>query len=572
MTVGKQILTGQVACTGFALGRACILKPFKPKIPYSKISTQNVELEVSRFEQAITKSRQQMEAFLKYTQLSGDLETIFEAQFLTLEDPMLIGESKEKIRLRHINAEWALEGELHNIRDFLLKSENIIFRERADDLEDVGNRILRNLIGIPQGEYFDHNFSQYKGPLVVISNKISPSMFLQLPLDRVTGLVDQSGGLTSHLAILAQSHNLPTLMQVEGVLEAVKDKSTVFLYADHKNDGKLITNPDQKEQNAYKKYIIEKARNYALVVKSPVHPAEGGQVEIWVNIDKIESTMDERIQDLSGVGLFRTEFLYLKDPRLFAATQEHRLAYTSILKNLKPKPIRFRLLDVGQDKPLPRQILAKQKELRGIHFLLANRNLLISQLESILVAVGEVEYPDDQCSILLPMISCLEEVLAIKEILQEVHTELETRTFRSLPRTSIGVMIETPAAVEIADVLANHVDFFCIGSNDLMVLNVGASRDIDRDRDELIYHPALYRQIQKITKIPKIHTCLCGDIAAQVKLLPLILGLGVHSLSIPLPAAANCAKVIKESKRRKNQNIARKALVAQTSQELRELL
>ena len=572
MTEDKQIFMGQVGCGGLAIGRACVLKLFKPKVSHKEISEKEVDKEIERFDKAIAESRQQMTAYLKRSQLPNDLEGIFEAQLLSLEDPMLIGESKEKIRLRHINAEWALEGELQNIRDFLLKSENAIFRERADDLEDIGHRILRNLMGISQEEYFDQNLNKAKGPLIIISNKISLSMFLHLPLKRVAGLVDEEGGLTNHLTILAQSHNLPTLLQVKGISQKVKEGSSAFLDG---NEARLVINPDKKEQDTYQRYLVEKAHSYAAVIKSPVKTSglEGQAVEIWANLNKIENASDERIRGLSGVSLFRTEFLYLQDPLLFAAAEEHHLAYAKILRNLKPLPVRFRLLDVGDDKPLPRQILAKQKELRGISFLLANPNLLKAQLESILIAVGETDYPDGKCSLLLPMVSSLEQVLVIKESMQEIQFSLEKRKFRSLPHVGLGIMIETPAAVEITDILSKHVDFFCLGSNDLMNLNVASDRQTQKDQDDFLYHPALYRQIQRvIARTPKMDICLCGDIAAHEELLPLLIGLGITSLGVPLPMAANCAKVIQKSKRKRNQDIAQRALIAQTSRELRELL
>ena len=422
---------GLIASDGMALGRAYVLKPFEIQVSHKQIPINRIDSEISHFEDAIEKSRSEIQELLEQSRLSKDLEAIFEAQFLLLEDPMLIGESREKIRLRQVNAEWVLQGEIRILKDFLLKSESSLFQERAADLEDVGNRILRNLMNI-QEEGFGEILNKHEGPLILVGDKIAPSLFLQIPLERIEGIVCQSGGITSHLAILSKSHNIPALLNVEGLLENLPDKSPIFLDCIHQ--GELKLEPTEKEQEIYRQYLVERARTQAQSVFSPIKTLDNTSIELWVNLDDVESTEDERVQELSGVGLFRTEFLYLKDPRLLSTGQEHSSLYLNILKRLKPKPVHFRLLDVGDDKPLPRQLLAKERGLRGIRFLLSNRKVLISQMKSILLAASGCEYPDTQCRILLPMVNSLEEIQSVAEILEELRSELETRSFKPLPQ------------------------------------------------------------------------------------------------------------------------------------------
>ena len=567
-TVSKN-LKGLIASDGMAIGRAYILKPFEIEVIHRKIASDKIDAEISRFEDAIAKSRQEIESLLKHSRLTDELEAIFEAQFLLLEDPMLIGESREKIRLRQVNAEWALQGEIRILKDFLLKSENSIFQERAADLEDVGNRILRNLMNIQEEGRFAQSLDEHEGHLILISDKIAPSLFLQIPLERIEGIVCQFGGITSHLAILSKSHNIPALLNVEGLLENLPDKSPVFLDC---IQGELIIEPGEKEQKAYRHYLVERSKIQALSVFSPIKTIDNTSVELWVNLDDIESTGDDRVQELSGVGLFRTEFLYLKDSKPITAAQEHSALYVRILKNLMPKPVQFRLLDVGNDKPLPRQVVAKEKGLRGIRFLLSNRKILISQMKSILLAASECQYPDKQCRILLPMVNSLEEIQSVAAILEEIRSELETRTFKALPEMPLGIMIETPSALEMVDVFSKHVAFFCVGSNDLSHLSLAIDREESLAHEELFYHPAFFRQLKRILDLSSVPVSLCGAITSQSELLPLLLGLGIRRLSVPLSSIVNCAKILEGSKRRKCQILAQQVLQVQSAVEIRQLV
>ena len=574
MSVQKKTLSkkfkGLIASDGMALGRAYILRPFEIKVSHRQLSPEKIEAELSRFEEAIAKSRQEIEKLLEHSRLADELEAIFEAQFLLLEDPMLIGESREKIRLLQVNAEWALQGEIRILKDFLLKSENSLFQERAADLEDVGMRILRNLMNINE-ESFAEMISKHEGPLILIGDAIAPSIFLQIPMERLEGIACQSGGITSHLAILSKSHNIPALLHVEGLLKhsSLIDKKPVFLDC---MQGELIQDPGKREQEIYRNYLVERAKTQATSVFSPIKTIDNHSIELWVNLDDLESAGDERVQELSGVGLFRTEFLYLRDPRPLSTGQEHSELYLNILKKLKPKPVHFRLLDVGDDKPLPRQIMARGRGLRGIRFLLSNWQILVSQVKSILLAVSKCEYPNKQCRILLPMVNSLEEIQSVVKMLEEIRSELETRTFKALPEMPLGIMLETPAALEMADVFSKHVSFFCLGSNDLGQLNLAIDREEGLDSEELFYHPAFFRQFKRIVENSMAPVSLCGGITARLDLLPLLLGLGIEHFSVPISSIVSCARVLEGSKYKECQELAKRALEAESTTELRRLL
>ncbi len=571
----KQSFQGQIASTGMAIGRAFIFCYDRIKIPHKKISSRKVGDEIERLDVAVLESQKKMQILLKESQLTDDMAAIFEAQFSLLHDPMFIGETREKIRLCKINAEWAIEGELNILKEFLLRSENSIFQERADDLEDVGNRILKCLLGIEEGKKFDDTFfTDYRGPLIVVVDQLTPSVFLQIPLERVEGIICQAGGLTSHLAILSRSYNLPALFNVQGFLKYISNKDVLFLdcHTGYKgNRGGVIINPDSEEIDFYRGYLIERSHTQARIIFSPIQTGDGTPINIWANLDGVKITEDERLKKLSGVGLFRTEFLYMKDTEILSNPEKHVELYIKILKNLNHKPIQFRLIDVSEDKPLPIQFFNKQK-LRGARFLLANHTFLVLQLKSIFMAAIEMDYPDEHCRILCPMVSSLEEIQIIKKVIEEVSSELEAKIFQKLPKISMGIMIETPAAVEMIEVFSKYVSFFCIGSNDLMRLNLDIDRDMSDGGDDIFYHPILYRQIKKILTLSQVPVSLCGSLATEKKLLPLLIGLGMQNLSVPLSAVVNCAKVIENSYYESCLSLSQRILEAESTSELKKII
>ena len=193
-------------------------------------------------------------------------------------------------------------------------------------------------------------------------------------------------------------------------------------------------------------------------------------------------------------------------------------------------------------------------------------------MKSILLAASECEYPDKQCRILLPMVNNLEEIQSVISMLQEIRSELETRTFRSLPEIPLGIMLETPAALEMVDVFSKHVAFFCVGSNDLGQLNLALDREESLSTEELFYHPAFFRQLKKILSLSTVPVSLCGALSSQPELLPLLLGLGLRRLSVPLSSIVSCARILEGSKCRKSQALAQQALRAESAAETRQLL
>ena len=478
----RKLLKGLSNSKGIVIGQAWILTSQLATVSRKKLQSKEVDCEIPRFERALKDSKKEMQGLLQQRRFSSDLSAIFEAQLTLLGDPMLTEEIRNKIRLQKFNAEWVLKEEIHILKDFLLKSKDVLFQERAADLEDIGNRILRNLIKRDNKKLENETIvPKNTPPIILVGKSIAPSIFLQLPLERIEGIALSAGGLTGHLAILAKAHKLPIMVQVKGLLEHIKHKETIFLNC---LEEELIVSPGHKELELYRSHMVQKIRSQAVPFSSPLQTKDGVRIEIWANINEKESSANEILQEVSGIGLFRTEFLYFKEPQILKDMQDHTAVYREILQNLHPKPVQFRLLDIEDDKPFPREFLVKEKRLRGIRFLLANEKYLCLQLESILRAASS-ESIDGQCSILIPMVSDLEEVLQVKNFLKKISEKLETEYGKKIPHIPLGIMIETPAAVALADILAKEADYFCIGSSDLVCLNQAFERNSSLPLEEL---------------------------------------------------------------------------------------
>ncbi len=555
------------------IGRVYFLQSFVHKIAYRSIQKRDIDSEIARFNRAVARSRSHMKDALERTRLSADIEAIFEAQYTILEDPALIGESQERIRTRCINAEWALESALAILKEFLLKTGDPVFQEKADDLEDVGRRILDQLLCENEAEKLTNIIQKHRGPLILASDKIVPSVFLHIPLEKVDGLLARQGGITGHMAIIAKSHNLPALVQVDKLREEIHHGDTVLLDC---IEGQVTVHPGLREQTRYQRYLLERSHKDALSIHSPVASKDDLPVEIWINLEDIERTSDERMQDMSGVGLFRTEFLYMRDKRLFLLPEEHNAVYKRILKNLKKnlkdKPVQFRLLDISQDKPLPRSVPAHSRELKGLRFLLANPELLGAQLEGIILAASQCSYHDGQCRVVLPMVNNVEEILIVKEHIAIICKSLESKSLQRIPHIALGIMIESPAAVQMAGVLSKHADFFCIGSNDLARLNLAVERNSKASSEELLYHPALYHQIKSLTENCALPLLLCGAIGSQSQCLPLLVALGLRRISIPISAIVDCSLTIRDMYCQRWRDLAKEALSLQSVSELSAFL
>ena len=589
--------TGMIASEGKAYGFARVLETVAGSVPHRMLMPQEVGPELARFREAVNASRVQMEQLIGAGNLGHELAAIFEAQLLLLEDPMLIDETREKIRTRNINVEWALAEDTANLKDFLSKARNAVVRERAADLEDMSNRILSNLMGVPEGDVRIPGLKNLPPDTILVAHDLSPSLMLHIRKN-CAGIATEAGGVTGHMAILAKSRGIPALVHVAGLTGKVQDGDALLLDAVTSSErgaasvGRLVCRPGEEDVRAYQAYVSGLRQRPAASVHSPVGLPDGTEARIWLNLDDLP---DERtdaddaeppselerekavvMAGASGVGLFRTEFLYLKDPTLLNDPERHSRCYFDLFTGpFATRPITLRLLDVGDDKAYPPQAPVRDRDLRGVRFLLANPNVLEAQLRAILLAVHRTGIADGQCRLMVPVVSRFEEMEAIRECLVRMRANIEAESGARLPYVTLGMMLETPAAALMCEVFASNAEFFSIGSNDLTRLALGVDRDNTLPYDELFYQPALYRMIEMILRRVTVPLSICGEIAGRVDLIPVLIGLGVREFSVAPSALSNCFETIAGldlSALERAQQQARRICQAHTAADVRALL
>ncbi|MCR9143943.1 MAG: PEP-utilizing enzyme [bacterium] len=583
--------SGMIASEGKALGRARVLETIAGSVPHRSLMPQEVGPELSRFRDAVQASRTQMKELIGAGRLGHELSAIFEAQLLLLEDPMLIDETREKIRSRKMNAEWALAEEVGILKDFLSKARNTIFQERAADLEDMSNRILSNLMGVPEGDIRIPGLKDLPPDSIVVAHDLSPSLMLHIRGNCV-GIVTEAGGVTGHMAILAKSRGIPALVHVANLTQKIKEGDALLIDALPKvtgagvapapmrvdsgqaSSGRLVCRPGEADVEAYHVYISGLRRRSEAGVRSPISLPDGSEARLWLNLDQLPES--DPAAGASGVGLFRTEFLYLKDPTLLNDPERQAQCYADLFSGpLAGRPITLRLLDAGDDKAYPPQAAVRDRDLRGVRFLLANPNILESQLRAILVGVSRAGAADGQCRLMVPVVSRFEEMEAVRETLARVRDEVEAELGSRLPETALGMMLETPAAALMCEVFASNAAFFSIGTNDLTRLAIGVDRDNTLPYDELFYQPALFRMIAMILERATVPLSICGEIAGRPDLLPILIGLGVREFSVAPSAVLNCFESIvalDEHAFERGGEQARRVCQAHTAADVRALL
>lgn len=423
-------LTGIAASEGQALGRVYVLDSVASSVPHRELMPQEVGPELKRFKEAIERSRDQMQQLIGEGNLGGDIEAIFEAQLLLLEDPMLIDESWEKIRSRKMNAEWALAEETAHLKEFLLKAKNPVFRERAADLEDMSNRILSNLMGVAEGDVRIPGLKNLPPDSILVAHDLSPSLMLHVRKN-CAGIATEEGGVTGHMAILAKARGIPALVHVDGLIKNVHNGDVVLLDAAN-GSARLLVRPSPDEEAEFRLRLEDRQREItSQEIASPVHLGpDGDRAEIWVNLDGILEEEDPRLSAISGVGLFRTEFLYLKEPMLLNDLQAQIQMYASVFEHFRGRTVSLRLLDAGDDKPYPPQAAVKDRDLRGVRFLLANPAILEMQLRAILHACIRAKVGDGLCRLMVPVVSRFEEMAAVREVSATCDTKSRVRRER----------------------------------------------------------------------------------------------------------------------------------------------
>jgi phosphotransferase system enzyme I (PtsI) len=565
---GELILRGIPVSGGVCRGKLLVLDRVRPTIGKRRLSEAELSEEVNRLERALVRTRQQiLDVQRRVSEGMGAEEgSIFDAHLLVLEDRTLLDEVVRVIRDEQVNAEFAFHSVAERYATTLAAIQDDYLRERATDMRDVTARVLNNLLGLEQ----ELDLRHLKEPCIIISHDLTPSNTAQLDKCKVLGFAIDVGSKTSHTAIMARSLRIPAVVGLKDASPRLQTGQYALLDG---YNGVLITHPSEQTlfeygQIQHKQATLEE-RLRELLAK-PAVTLDGYRIYLSGNIEGPQDTEAVKTHGAEGVGLFRTEYLFIN--RGTPPTEEQQYeAYRQAASSLKPLPVVIRTLDLGGDKFLAH--MAFPQELnpflgwRAIRFCLQERDLFREQLRAILRASAE-----GNVKMMYPMISGLEELKQANALVEEYKAELRQEKIAFNEGMEIGAMIETPSAVVVAESLAKRVNFFSIGTNDLIQYSLA----VDRMNEKIAHlyeptHPAIVRLIKQTVDAAHRHNVwvsVCGEMASDPMLVPLLLGLGVDELSAAPPLVPSIKFVIRQLKLSEAKELANFALQSESSAEI----
>ncbi|HOW58474.1 MAG TPA: phosphoenolpyruvate--protein phosphotransferase [Candidatus Omnitrophota bacterium] len=565
-------LKGIGVSPGIAIGKVFVLHSGESfNLPKRIVGPESISNEIARFEDALTRTRTEILGIRRKLsdQIGRESSDIFTAHLLILEDRTLIEDVIEVIKNEKVGAEYAFSTVIQRYFQAFSQINDEYLKERISDIRDVGRRLLGNLCGEEK-----KRLEEFQGKVIIASHDLSPSDTASLDRSKVLAFVTEIGGPTSHTAILGRSLEIPAIVGIDKIISELQDDDTLIVDGTH---GVVVINPDQQTIDKFysqENRFIQITGELDKLRELPAETLDGKRIVLAANIEFHHEVSSVISHGGEGVGLYRTEYFYMNRTTL-PTEQEQYESYRKVAEAMASKTVIIRTLDLGGDKfastlDIPHE-MNPYLGWRAIRFCLTRKDIFKTQLRAILRASVH-----GNLKIMYPMVSSVYEVRAAREILDEAKTELLQENLAFDKNIHVGVMIEIPSAALASDVLAQEVDFFSLGTNDLIQYVLA----VDRMNEKIAYlyeptHPAIIRLIDMTVRNGHRHNIWvgsCGEMSADPLIAVLLLGLGIDEISASPVVLPKIKKVIRSIRYTEAKEIAQKALTLQTGKEIRDFL
>jgi phosphotransferase system enzyme I (PtsI) len=567
----NRIWLGISASPGIAIGKAYRLNREEIKIREENLSPEQIEDEILRFKKALSEAKIEISKLKENIakKLGPEHARLFEAYILILEDEFINQQIFTGIKEEKKNAEYIYNRVIQKTVQTISLSRDEYLKERVADIFAVSNRVLNRLLGIKQ-----HTIETLKTPGIIVAHSLGPGDVVQMKKGNVLGFATDTGGKTSHVALLAKSLGFPAVVGLKTFFSSLKGEEMLILNGD---EGVVILSPDEptlKSYEAKREKLLERKRSLADLTSLPAETKDKKKIELSANIELLSDVETAIENGAQGIGLFRTEYLYLATSDLPGEEEQYQ-AYSSLARKVHPQNVIIRTFDMGGDKFVQdaERVYEANPFLgwRAIRACLDLPDFFKTQLRAILKAssLGNL-------NIMLPMISSLEELLKSKEYLEEVKSELKDKKVPFDEKIKVGIMIEIPSAALEADSLAKHCDFFSIGTNDLIQYTLA----VDRTNERIAhlyqsFHPSVLKLIKKAVEDGHrngIWVGMCGEMATDPKATVFLLGLGIDELSTSPLAIPQIKKIIRSIEFEQARNLAEQVMKLNSSKEIERFL
>jgi len=562
----NRIYKGIPAAPGYVIGPVFVYQ--KEQIEIFPSVSLDIDYELNALEFAIERSKKELKKVvdLSKQKLNERITGIFEAHLLILEDENLLSAIRDKIQNQRHSAEYAVETEFNQYLNLMRQSNDPAMLERANDIEDIKSRIIRNI----QRKRWE---SKFKQSVIVVAKNLTPADTILFTRNDVLAFVSEMGGLTSHTAILARALNIPAVVGIHGISKELKNDETIIVDG---FEGLIISNPDEETLNDYKIKIqkyLERKKKYEELRNIPCKTKDNHRVTLLANIDFLDEIPFAISSGAEGVGLYRSENLFFQKGT-FPTEAEQVEAYLDLAEKFYPHTVTIRTFDLGGDKIFLEEGYEENNPFlgwRGIRLLLDMPDVLKTQFRAILISSTY-----RNLRVMIPMVSSLEEIIKAKEVFEEAKKELRSAGIKFDEKIKFGIMVEIPSIVYCLKEASKYIDFISVGTNDLTQYLLA----VDRGNEKVFnsyqeFHPALIRVLRQITKElhkTKVEISICGEIASNLKAVSLLLGLGYNVLSVSEYLLPEIKKLILNIKLNDCKKLAVKCLQATSQNEIINLI